>query len=133
MSENRLRHLHMQHLHAPDHAAADTLPKRFGINTGLDAERESFGDRLRDRAIDHLMNQFADAARAQRTRMEDLIAEGAQNRFGAREDFFISADHDFMDTVSGARLAGGDRSVEHKSAFGAKERREPADERRRTR
>ena len=107
----------MQHVHAPDHAAANAFPERFGVDTGLDAERKSFGDRLGDRAVDHLMNELADAARAQWTGVQDLIAEGAQHRFGALEDFFIAADHDFMNAARRARLAGGDRSVEHESAL----------------
>src|SRR5688572_8375218 len=118
-------------MHAPDHAAADAFPKRLGFNPGLDAKRESFGNRLSDGAVDHLMDEFTNTAATQRTGVQDLIAEGAQNRLDPLEDFLFAADHNLMNAPRRARLTGGDRSIEHESAFGTEEGFEPADERRR--
>src|SRR6266508_3960664 len=122
VAKDRLRHLYVQHMHAPDHAAANAFPKRFGFYAGLDAERKSFRDRLRNRVVHHLVDELADAAAAQWTGVQHLIAESAQDRCDPIEDFFLAADHDFVDTARGSRLAGGDGSVEYESALCAKER-----------
>ena len=56
-----------------------------------------------------------------------MIAESTENWLDAVEDFLVAADHDFMDAAGGARLTGGDGSIQHESIFGAIERFEPAD------
>jgi hypothetical protein len=60
-----------------------------------------------------------------------LIAESAENGLDSVKDFFVAADHDFMNAAACARLTGGDGRIEHESAFSAIERFEAADERRR--
>jgi hypothetical protein len=77
---------------------------------------------LRNRAVHHLVDELADAAAAQWTGVQHLIAESTQDRSDPIEDFFLAADHDFVDTARGSRLAGGHGSVEHKRALGTKER-----------
>jgi hypothetical protein len=57
----------VQHVHTSDHAAADAFPECFGIDAGFYAQREAFGERLRNRAIHHLVDEFTDAAASQRT------------------------------------------------------------------
>ena len=52
---------------ASDHAAADAFPERFGVDAGFYAQREAFSERLRDRAVHHLVDELADAAAPQRT------------------------------------------------------------------
>ncbi len=57
---------------------------------------------------------------ARAPRVNDLIAEGAEHRLGALENFCFSADHHFVNAARRARLARGHRRVEHMRAFSAK-------------
>src|SRR5262249_20725686 len=119
----------MEHVHAADHAAAHALPKRLGIDPGFYTQRESFGNRLGNRAVDHLMDELADAARSQRSCIQNLITKCVENRFDALEDVFVATHYDFVDAPRGARLSRGHGRIKYKCAFGTKRRFKLTDQR----
>src|SRR5262249_4029774 len=111
-----------------ERAPPDALPGRLRLDAGLHRQGERFGERLANAVADHVVGELADQARADRPRVEDLVAEGVEDRPHPPEDRALAPDPHREVARGRPRLAAAHRGVEYVGALGAEGGLEPADE-----
>ena len=96
--------------------------KRFGVHARLDAKRQPLGYGLAHAVAYHVVYQLADAARAYRAGVEDLVAERVQHRLDSVIDFAFAAHHHGQVAGDGPGLAAADRGVQRVRALLSEQR-----------